>query len=198
MFLLNKESLTIKTYAFKVALRGVSPMIWRRIRIAGNTSLASLHSIIRIVQDYDLDPLHQFHIYGKDYEIFRNQCVDRYNNPSPVVIDDFKFDAGDRFTYTSFVEVEIGFIKNHLHDIRIESIEAYSNRKKVPFCMSGSGMPGTKKHDYTIKMLDVLQIIFDKDDTTTTVGEVRRQIEALDTLRLNRKKANHKLAELYL
>lgn len=38
----------MKTYTVKVALRGVSPMIWRRFSIAANTSLACLHCIIQI------------------------------------------------------------------------------------------------------------------------------------------------------
>lgn len=31
----------MKTYSIKIALRGISPMIWRRLRLSGNTSLAS-------------------------------------------------------------------------------------------------------------------------------------------------------------
>ncbi len=42
----------MKIYIIKVALRGVSPMIWRRLRISGNTSLASLHYIIQIIQGW--------------------------------------------------------------------------------------------------------------------------------------------------
>ncbi|MDX2504157.1 MAG: hypothetical protein QNL62_06750 [Gammaproteobacteria bacterium] len=33
----------MKNYSIKIALRGVSPMIWRRLRIPGSTSLADLH-----------------------------------------------------------------------------------------------------------------------------------------------------------
>jgi len=185
----------MKTYSIKVTLRGVSPMIWRRIRIAGNASLVSLQAIIRVAQDYDEDPLHQFRIYAKDYEIFGNQCVDRSDNLCHAVIDDFKFNVGDRFIYTSFTELEIGFMRNRLYDIRIESIEEQSLRKKLPFCIGGDGMPGVRKYEYTLKMLDVLKIIVDEKDTTTTVGEVRRQINALDALRLNRKKVNKTLTE---
>ncbi len=44
-------------------------MIWCRLRISANTSLAALHYIIQIVQGWGDDYLHQFHIYGKDYGI---------------------------------------------------------------------------------------------------------------------------------
>lgn len=59
----------MKVYVIKIAVRGVSPMVWRRLRIAADTSLAALHFIIQIIQGWGDDHLHQFHIYGKDYGI---------------------------------------------------------------------------------------------------------------------------------
>lgn len=59
----------MKIYVIKIAVNGISPMVWRRLRISANTSLAALHYIIQIVQDWGDDYLHQFHIYGKDYGI---------------------------------------------------------------------------------------------------------------------------------
>ncbi|EKP3408456.1 plasmid pRiA4b ORF-3 family protein [Escherichia coli] len=61
--------LVMKVYVIKIAVRGVSPIVWRRLRIAADTSLAALHFIIQIIQGWGDDHLHQFHIYGKDYGI---------------------------------------------------------------------------------------------------------------------------------
>ncbi len=61
----------MKIYAIKIALRGVSPMVWRRLRLSGDTSLAALHYMIQIVFGWYDDYLHKFHIYGKDYGIPR-------------------------------------------------------------------------------------------------------------------------------
>ncbi|MGS4262737.1 IS1096 element passenger TnpR family protein [Serratia marcescens] len=36
----------MKIYVIKIAVRGVSPMVWRRLRIAADTSLAALHFIL--------------------------------------------------------------------------------------------------------------------------------------------------------
>jgi len=182
----------MKTYTIKVALRGVSPMIWRRLRIDGNTSLASLHFIIQITQSWSDDHLHLFHIYGKDYGIYKPGGMGFSDNVYELVIDDFSFDVGDRFTY------EYNFNENWLHDIRIEAIKKSTLRKKTPFCLSGNGMPGVTEFDYYDNLLDVLKIIVDENDTATTVGEFRRRIKELDTLRLNRKKANRALARLDL
>ncbi len=56
-------------FDFKVALRGTSPMIWCRLRLAGTTTLADLHYVIQIVMGWDDDHLHCFQIFGKDYAI---------------------------------------------------------------------------------------------------------------------------------
>jgi hypothetical protein len=38
-------------YQLAIALRGISPMVWRRLKIAGNTDLGDLHTIIQTVHD---------------------------------------------------------------------------------------------------------------------------------------------------
>ena len=63
--------LKMKNYSIKIALRGVSPMVWRRLKITSDISLASLHTIIQIVNGWNDDYLHQFHFYGQDYSIPR-------------------------------------------------------------------------------------------------------------------------------
>ena len=90
----------MNTYSIKIALRGVSPMIWRRMRVRGNTSLADLHHIIQIAMSWENDHLHCFHIYGEDYGIKYDGGMDFTHNARQVFLDDFGFDVGDRFTYT--------------------------------------------------------------------------------------------------
>lgn len=38
----------MKIYVIKVAVRGVSSVVWRRLRITADTSLAALHYIIGV------------------------------------------------------------------------------------------------------------------------------------------------------
>lgn len=45
----------MKIYVIKIAVHGVSPMVWRRLRIAADTSLAALHFIFQIVQGWGDD-----------------------------------------------------------------------------------------------------------------------------------------------
>lgn len=90
----------MKTFTIKVAIRGVSPIVWSRFRIAADTSLTVLHYIIQIAQDWNDVYLHQFHIYGKDYGMACTGGTGFPDNPCQVVFDGFGFgfDVGDRFT----------------------------------------------------------------------------------------------------
>ena len=78
----------MKTYAIKIALRGVSPMIWRRLRINGSMSLADFHQVIQIVFGWEDKHLHRFHIYGKNYGIAYAGGLSSSDDAHLVFIDD--------------------------------------------------------------------------------------------------------------
>ena len=56
-------------YQFKVVLRGVSPMIWRRILLRSDQTIADLHYTIQIAMGWSDSHLNRFHIHGKDYGV---------------------------------------------------------------------------------------------------------------------------------
>ncbi|EBN8662852.1 plasmid pRiA4b ORF-3 family protein [Salmonella enterica] len=60
----------MKIYVIKVAVRGVSPVVGRRLRSAANASLAALHYIIQIVQGWGDDHLHHMASTAKDPSTF--------------------------------------------------------------------------------------------------------------------------------
>ena len=179
----------MKTYAIKIALRGVSPMIWRRLRINGSMSLADFHQVIQIVFGWDDEHLHRFHIYGKDYGIAYAGGLSFSDDAHLVFIDDFAFDVGDRFTY------EYNFFESRLHDIRVEAIETRAASPMFPFCVKGNGIPGVTRYDEIERAMDLIKAIIESDESTT-VGDIRYQIEALDAVRFNRKRVNRQLADM--
>lgn len=165
-------------------------MVWRRLRNCCRhvTGRASLH--FPDSAGLGDDHLHQFHIYGKDYGISYEGGIGFVDNPFRVVIDDFAFDAGDRFTY------EYNFFEHWLHDIRVEAI--YENSTlKAPFCISGHGMPGATAADEFDKTTAFLEAIVNADDETT-VGEIRPFADDTDAVRFNRHKINRQLSRLDL
>ncbi len=171
----------------KIALRGISPIIWRRLRLAGTTTLAEFHYIIQIAMGWDDDRLHCFHIFGKDYGIAYEGGLSFPDDPRSIVLNDFGFDAGDKFAYT------YNFVDQWLCDIRIEAVQHANDIMSVqPRCLSGQGRWNNSAHykmDERIALLDVLDIIIHGKDTTT-VGDIRTLIEDYDAIRFDRQSIN--------
>ena len=78
-------------YSIKIALRGISPMNWRRLRLPGSTSIADFHHIIQIAMGWDNDYLHCFHIFGKDYGIAYEGGLSSSYNPHKVTMDKLEY-----------------------------------------------------------------------------------------------------------
>lgn len=175
----------MKTYFIKMVLWGISPMIWRRFQIPGNTSLADFHHIIQIAYGWDNEYLHQFHIYGKDYGIGYIGGISFSDDAHKVYIDDFEFDANDKFTY------EYNFFEHWFVDVRIEDIRDKLTPAPV-YCVKGSGLLGVSKHDEIEPTLNLLKAIVKKE---TTVGKIRSLIDALNAVRFSRHHINQLLQE---
>lgn len=49
---------SITIYQFRVVLCGVSPLVWRRLLVASDTSIAELHEILQSAFDWSGEHLH--------------------------------------------------------------------------------------------------------------------------------------------
>lgn len=56
-------------YQLKITLHGISPLIWRRLLVRAETSLAELHHILQLALGWTNSHLHRFLIHGKEYGI---------------------------------------------------------------------------------------------------------------------------------
>lgn len=54
-------------YQLKVALIGISPMIWRRFLVNGDSTISDLHYILQLVMGWSDYHLNRFIIHGKQY-----------------------------------------------------------------------------------------------------------------------------------
>src|ERR1700693_63094 len=59
----------IAIYQLRVVLRGVSPLVWRRLLVVSETSLGALHEILRRALGRSGEHLHRFLIHGAAYGI---------------------------------------------------------------------------------------------------------------------------------
>jgi len=76
----------------RITLREISPLIWRRLLVYSDTTLAHLHTILQIVFDWSDEHLHTFHIHGKDYG--SNGADTRH-----VRLSTLRLRRGERFRY---------------------------------------------------------------------------------------------------
>jgi hypothetical protein len=179
----------MKFYFIKIALRGVSPMIWRRLCVPGVAWLAMLHHCIQIINGWDDYYLNQFRIFGKNYGVYHEGGISFNDNAHIVYIDDFEFDVGDKFTY------EYNFFEHHLHDIRIENIKNLSNKSHTIFCISGSGMPGATKQDEMHVKFSLLKKIVKKKGELSYADILNFQ-EKIKRVKFLKKYINKDLASL--
>ncbi|WP_436297121.1 plasmid pRiA4b ORF-3 family protein [Variovorax sp. LjRoot175] len=53
----------------RAVLRGISPLIWRRLLVRVDTSIAQLHHILQVAFGWQDMHLHRFEIRGREYGI---------------------------------------------------------------------------------------------------------------------------------
>src|SRR5215470_13866992 len=93
------DSPYIGVYQLKVALRGISPLIWRRLLVRADTSLAELHHILQLVMGWPNSHLHRFLIHGKEYGIAYDGGLGFDDDPKQVRVADFRSRLRERFLY---------------------------------------------------------------------------------------------------
>lgn len=129
----DQQQATTKVYQLKVALREISPMIWRRLLVTSDTSVAYLHAILQTAMGWEDVHLHRFRIHGKDYGIYRSGGLLFDDDPDQVILSDFRLRASERFVY----EYDMGDCWRH--DIRLERILPLNPKQTYPVCLAGAG-----------------------------------------------------------
>ena len=164
-------------------------MVWRRLRVPGNASLAMLHNCIQIINGWDDTYLNQFRIFGKNYGVYHYGGISFNDDAHTIYIQDFKFDVGDKFTY------EYNFFEHIMHDIRVENVEYLSNAKNIISCISGSGMPGATKYDEMHVKTSILKKLVKKKGQLS-YEDIRNFQERIKRVKFLKKFINKELAAL--
>ena len=105
-------------YQLRVVLRGVSPIIWRRLLVRDDATLADLHGVLQVAFAWSDVHLHRFKIHGRHYD-------DIYESRR-VRLAELGLRATERFVY----DYDLGDLWRH--DIRVEQILDRERRRALP------------------------------------------------------------------
>ena len=119
-------------YQLRVALAGISPMVWRRLLVPAETSIAGLHEILQTAFGWSDEHLHPFTIHAVEYGLWRPGSGGFSRDARQVRVGEFGLRRGERFTY------EYNFFAGWRHDIRVEEILPRSPRRRYPACTGGA------------------------------------------------------------
>jgi hypothetical protein len=121
---MTTSSTLLSIYQLRIVLRGISPLIWRRMLVPGETTLAHLHAILQILFAWSDEHLHSFHIHGREYG-------SSGASPYDVRLHDLRLHRGERFRYVydfgAFCEC----------DVRLEALLPLAPQHLYPVCIGG-------------------------------------------------------------
>lgn len=118
-------------YQLKVWLKGISPMVWRRLLVRSDSTIADLHYTIQIAMGWSDVHLNRFHIHGQDFGVYHDGGISFADNPEKVLLSAFGFRTRERFLY------EYDFGDAWLHEVRIEKRLSLDPKKTYPVCIDG-------------------------------------------------------------
>ena len=118
-------------YQLKVGLLGISPMIWRRLLVRSDSTIADLHYAIQIAIGWRDLHLNRFHIHGKDYGVYHSGGITFADDPEQVPLSTFGFGTRERFLY----EYDFGDV--WLHEVRIERQLPVDPKRTYSVCIDG-------------------------------------------------------------
>jgi hypothetical protein len=121
----------IEVYQLRIWIRRISPQIWRRLLVRGDSTIAELHDTLQVAFDWSDEHLHQFLIRGKPYGIGRIGGIIFDDNPHQVQLRDFHFRCKETFVY------EYDLTDWWQHEIRLEQILSLDPAKRYPICLAG-------------------------------------------------------------
>jgi hypothetical protein len=119
-------------YRFYIALRGVSPKIWRRVELTAGSSLADLQHVIQISLGWSDEYQHRFCIRNHYLGASRPGGLLFFGDPEDMILSQFAFRLHERFTY------EYNFFDAWLLDIRFEGEHARYPKRHYPRCAAGA------------------------------------------------------------
>jgi len=121
-----------EVYQLRVALREISPLIWRRVLIRADSTLADLHYSLQIAMGWSDTHLHRFALRGRTYGIPQIGGIGYTANARHVRLADLRLRPRERFVYA------YDFTDGWVIDIRLEQRLPLDARRTYPVCTGGA------------------------------------------------------------
>jgi Plasmid pRiA4b ORF-3-like protein len=199
-------------FRLRVVIAGISPLIWRRLEVAADTTVAGLHAIVQTVFGWSGEHLHRFVIGGTEYGISYPGGPGFRDDARQVRLADLRLRESERFVY------EYNFSAAWRVDLRVEQIARAQPGRAYPRCTGGrqAGPPEdwdgpwaflerTQPHlvfGATIRAAEIIGQLLDACDheNLADVGVDREELAELAPLlgleRFDRRACNHVLRGL--
>ncbi|WP_256886361.1 plasmid pRiA4b ORF-3 family protein [Ochrobactrum sp. BTU2] len=111
---------------FRVWLKGLSPMVWRRVQVPSTMTLRELHGVLQVAMGWDGIHLYQFILHTVCYGSWELNA-----ESADIALDDLKLRKGQRFTYEYDLNIPWE------HEVRLEERHPLKPGTHYPCCIGG-------------------------------------------------------------
>ena len=118
-------------YQLRAVLRGISPLVWRRLLVRADSSVADLHEVLQVAFGWEDMHLNRFEIRGREYGVYRDGGQSFSTDARKVRLCDLNLRRLERFVY------EYDFGDLWIHDVRIEATLGADLKTTYPVCVAG-------------------------------------------------------------
>ena len=118
-------------YQLRAVLCGISPLIWRRVLVRADSTIADLHEVLQAAFGWQDVHLNRFEIRGREYGVYCDKGLSFSTDARKVRLGDLDLRHLERFVY------EYDFGDLWVHDIRLEAMLALDLKKTYPMCTGG-------------------------------------------------------------
>ena len=115
-----------KILQFKIWLKGVSPMIWRRVQTPASTTLRELHGIFQVAMGWE-----GIHLFQFDLRATRFGSSELCGESPDVSLGELRLRKGARFIYEYDLNIPWE------HEVRLETELPMKSRGVYPHCVEG-------------------------------------------------------------
>ena len=119
---------SLPVYQLRIVLRGISPLVWRRLVVPVNSTLADLHEAIQTAFGWSGESRHRFLVHRREYAADPSWSA---YDASAVRMRDLELRAGERFVY----QYDLG--DDWVHDVRVERLAEPQHGARYPRCTGG-------------------------------------------------------------